>query len=109
MLSCYPDTVHSGSQPGKRNPIDKALNSSEYKPQIRARPRATWQGCAVEAHRRVSGPSTGRNSGRRRIKKSEIVSRKANNGSEFNCESYDFKKNVQMFLIYRQILVLKSG
>ena len=36
----------------------------------RARPRATQQGCAsVEAHHRVHGPDTGRNSGGRWIKK----------------------------------------
>ena len=52
---------------GKRNPIDKALNSSldrspESEPAKELTSRAAPR---VEAHHRVNGPDTGRNSGGR--------------------------------------------
>ena len=45
-LPNHPITVHSGSQPGMRNPMDKALNQSlNISPESRAHPRAPQQGC----------------------------------------------------------------
>ena len=59
--------VHSGSQPGKRNPIDKALKTNlDTSPKSELISRAAP---SVEAHHRSVGPDTGRNSGGKRIKK----------------------------------------
>ena len=50
-------------------PNHKPLNSSGYKPQIRALELHSRAAPSVEAHYRVSGPNTGRNSGEKADKK----------------------------------------
>ena len=68
-INVYPVTVHSGSQPGKRNPIYKALQtnmdtSPKSEPALELRSRAAP---SVEAHHHLDSPDTGRNSGGRLI------------------------------------------
>ena len=73
-LSCYPVVVHSGSQPGKRNPIEKAfkpisIQAPNQEPPLELHSKAVPR---VEAHHRVNGPDPGRNSGGRQIIKKKL-------------------------------------